>query len=59
MEIIVTRNQLKLNSINRDIGIQDITLHHFIHECYVLFKKCDKVSFRDDDGTMILLKNRD
>ena len=58
MEIIVTRNQLSLDSKIRNILIQDITVYNFNQEYFILFKECDKVTFRDDDGTENILKNR-
>ena len=56
MEIILTRNQL--GSIYKNIEIQNIKVYHFIQECYLISKECDKVTFRDDNGTETILKNR-
>ena len=58
MEIIVTRNQLTIDSKIRNILIQDITVYNFNQEYFILFKKCDKVTFRDIDGTEIILKTK-
>ena len=56
MELILTRNELipSLRNQHRD----DIGLNHFKTEYYAVFRDSNKVSFRDDDGTIVILKSR-
>jgi hypothetical protein len=57
MEIILTRDELYF--VNKSDSIDDINLYSF--ETFVstyLLDRCDKVTFRDDDGTIKILKDR-
>ena len=56
MEIIVTRIQMIYEFRNKEIN--EIVRQNFKNNVYSLFKECDKVTFRDDTGEELVLKNR-
>ena len=56
MEIIVTRIQMICEFRNKEIN--EIIKQDFRNNVYLLFKECDKVTFRDDTGEELVLKNR-
>jgi hypothetical protein len=56
MEIILTRNQLMSNLKNHHIN--NIEIYAFTGKYFKLFNECYKISFRDDDGSIKILKDR-
>lgn len=56
MEIIITRMQLSLAS--KDKAIEEINKQDISGRYYFLFNECNKVTFRDDNGEEIVLKDR-
>ena len=56
MEIILTRAEL--SSIFSFRNTSNIELGHFQRNVHTLFYDCHKISFKDDDGTLTILKDR-